>query len=335
MQSSQFENGKYYNQINWQEPAFHDFLSLMKEMLIEDVERTPKKALPLQSVDLTAFNSTVEEQLNATWLGHSSLLLNIDGNKIITDPVYEKRISLFGPTRYNGEVPLKIADLPEIDVVIISHNHYDHLNKYSIQKIKDKANLFITTLGIAKTLIEWGVSHEKVIELDWWQEYRVNEKLLIAATPAQHFSGRALTDRFKTLWASWVIHGSQHNIFYSGDSGYFPGFKQIGDKYGPFDMTFMENGAYNRRWRAVHMFPEECLQAHLDVRGKILHPIHWGTFRLSTHSWYDPIQRLCAAAENAGVPLATPKVGETTIYPTQIPNSKWWESLISENGKLK
>lgn len=325
MNSTQFENGKFKNDEPWIQPGFGAMLRSMKKFFFEGNERTPKIKIPTMPANISHFNQTAKDQMNSTWVGHSSLLINLNGYKILTDPVYEKKLSIVGPTRYSGDVPLEVDELPEIDVVIISHNHYDHLNKTTIKKIQNRVKLFLTTLGVGAELEGWGVPREKIVELDWWDEYQVNEELMIAATPSQHFSGRGLSDRNKTLWASWVLYGPTHKIYFSSDSGYFDGFKKIGQKYGPFDLTFIECGAYNKNWHHIHMFPEESVQAHLDVRGKLMHPIHWGTFNLSTHAWFDPMERATVAAEKHGVQLATPIVGETLILDEYIPSKKWWE----------
>ncbi|MCP4150781.1 MAG: hypothetical protein GY757_23750 [bacterium] len=301
----------------------------MWKFVTSDTERSPKETLPVRSVDLETFSRPVTDGLSAAWLGHSSLMINIDGYKILADPVFEKKVSIVGPTRFNGDVPLDIDKLPEIDVVIVSHNHYDHLNKYSIQSLNSRTKVFIVPLGVGAELEGWGVSRDKIVELDWWEEYLVDENLKIAATPAQHFSGRGLSDRDKTLWASWAIQAPNHSVFFSGDSGYFDGFKKIGEKYGPFDMTFIECGAYNEKWHHIHMYPEETVQAHLDLKGKLLHPIHWATFNLSLHAWYEPMVRLTTAAEAANVKTALPIVGETTVYNHYTPSTKWWESLAN------
>jgi len=328
-QSLHYNNGKFRNAEAWKFPSFGEYASLFRELLFSGNERSPKRPLPVRDVNLEHFADMKGDGLNVTWLGHSSLMINIDGYKILTDPVFEKRITLFGPSRFNGDVPLDLNRLPGIDVVIVSHNHYDHLNKFSIRFLTEKTGRFIVPLGVGAELEGWGVPREKIVELDWWDEYRVNENLEIAATPARHFSGRGLSDRDETLWASWVIRGPGHKVFFSGDSGYFDGFKDIGDKYGPFDMTFMECGAYNERWHSVHMFPEETVRAHLDLMGNVLHPIHWGTFNLSLHSWYEPMKRLTDAAESLNVVTATPVAGETTIYNVHIPSEKWWEPLMA------
>lgn len=314
--------------------SFTDTVSTSWKFLFTRNNRTPGTELPVKQVDLSHFNNQGSKQLNATWLGHSSVMLNMDGYKILVDPVFEKRVSFFGPSRFNGEVPLDISKIQEVDAVIISHDHYDHLNKFSIQHLIKKSQMFIVPMGVGSRLMKWGVPQNKIIELGWWQEHRIDKKLMVAATPAQHFSGRGITDRNKTLWASWVVQTPFHRIFFSGDSGYFNGFKQIGDVYGPFDMTFIECGAYNEAWPVVHMFPEETVQAHLDLKGNVLHPIHWGTFNLSLHSWYDPMVRVTAAAKEEGVNVATPIVGDTTIFDKRLPVTRWWEEAMELSCRM-
>jgi len=332
--SPEYIEGKFNDMGNTLDMSFSDFFATTWDFLFTKNNRTPGTELPRKQVDLSHFNNQANDQLSVTWLGHSSLMINIDGYKILTDPVFEKRVSILGPTRFNGEVPLDIRQVPDIDAVIISHDHYDHLNKYSVQRLIEKAQKFIVPLKFGDLLADWGVPMEKIVELDWWGEYSINNELRVAATPAQHFSGRGLTDRNQTLWASWVIKTFSHNVFFSGDSGYFGGFKQIGDKYGPFDMTFIECGAYGEGWPKVHMFPEQTVQAHLDLKGDVLHPIHWGTFNLALHPWYEPMERLTAAANFNHVKTATPIVGETTVYGMKIPTARWWEQSMPLSGGL-
>ena len=333
--SPQYKNGKLNDMGNALDMSFTDYVSTTWDFLFTSNHRTPDTELPIKQIDLSPFNNQDSNRLNVTWLGHSSLMINIDGYKILTDPVFEKRISVFGPTRFNGDVPLDIQQIPKIDAVIISHDHYDHLNKYSVQRLTEKSEKFIVPLEVGALLADWGVPRDKIVELNWWQEYRLDQTLMVAATPAQHFSGRGITDRNKTLWASWVIKTPSHNLFFSGDSGYFGGFKQIGDKYGPFDMTFVECGAYGEGWPKVHMFPEQTVQAHLDLKGSVLHPIHWGTFNLALHPWYEPMVRLTAAAKLNNVKTATPVVGETTLYGMIIPETRWWEHAMELSGSMK
>ncbi len=328
--SPYFRTGKFRNDVPWDKPSIIEYLSVFWDFMFKGNDRTPKNDLPAQTVDLAGFEHNGKNQLKATWLGHSTLMINIDGYRILMDPVFEKRASFFGPTRFNGDIPVKIDQLPKVDIVIISHDHYDHLNKFSIQRLNDKTERFMVPLGVGKRLKKWGVNPDKIVALDWWEETYFSKHLMIAATPAQHFSGRGLIDRDKTLWASWIIQAPNHKIFFSGDSGYFDGFKEIGRKYGPFDITFMECGAYNEKWHYVHMYPEETVQAHLDVKGNILHPIHWATFNLSLHSWFEPMNRLSKAAASAGVSVATPMVGDTTVYNNYIPQKKWWEYVLSK-----
>jgi L-ascorbate metabolism protein UlaG (beta-lactamase superfamily) len=323
--SPQYTDGRFNDMGNALDMSFLDYVSTTWEFFFTKNHRTPDTKLPVKQVDLSHFGSQGSNQLNVTWLGQSSLMINIDGYKILADPVFEKRISVFGPTRFNGDVPLDVQQIPKIDAVLISHDHYDHLNKFSVERLIEKSNTFIVPLMVGAQLIDWGVPRDKIVELDWWQEYRLDQNLMVAATPAQHFSGRGITDRNKTLWASWVIQTPLHNLFFSGDSGYFGGFKQIGEKYGPFDMTFIECGAYGEGWPKVHMFPEQTVQAHMDLKGNVLHPIHWATFNLALHPWYEPMVRLTAAANVKNVKTATPIVGETTVYDMRIPAARWWE----------
>ena len=332
--SPEYKDGKYEDMGTALNLSFTEFASTTWDFLFSGNHRTPDAELPVKPVDFSHFNSPGSNQLNVTWLGHSSLLINIDGYKILTDPVFEKRISILGPTRFNGDVPMNIQQIPQIDVVIVSHDHYDHLNKFSVQRLMYNSNKFIVPLHVGALLVDWGVSRDKIVELDWWQEYRLDSNLMVVATPALHFSGRGLTDSNQTLWASWVIQTPSHNLFFSGDSGYFGGLKQIGDKYGPFDMTFIECGAYGKSWPKVHMFPEQTVQAHQDLKGNILHPIHWGTYNLALHPWYEPMERLTAAADHKNIKVATPIVGETTVYDMSIPTERWWEEAMESSSTV-
>ena len=329
--SENFREGKFRNYVPWDEPGVLSWMKTGLDWIFSKEERVPKIELPLEPVDLSKFNRQSDNILNVTWLGHSSLMINIDGFKILVDPVLETKVSFFGPTHYNGDVPLNIHELPDINLVLITHNHYDHLNKFSIQLIKDKTDKFITPLAVGAELEGWGVSRDKITELDWWEEISVFDSLIISLTPTQHFSGRSMTDRNETLWGSYVVTAPNHKIYLCGDSGYSDSFKKIGEKYGPFDMTFLECGAYNEKWHHIHMFPEETVQAHLDLKGKVLQPIHWGTFNLSLHAWDEPMERFIKAAELKDINYAIPVVGSTTEYPDNLPKSKWWQTKKRTN----
>lgn len=327
------KDNKFYTDINPLTMGTGETLSTSVKFLFEKNNRTPKVRLPVQQTDPGPFSSREKGTFNSTWLGHSSLMINMDGFRILLDPVFEQKVSIVGPKRFNGEIPMAIEDLPPVDLVIISHDHYDHLNKFTIKRIHERVACFIVPLGVDTHLLSWGVPKEKIIALNWWESHEPAKGLRVTACPSQHFSGRGLMDRNRTLWASWAIKSPSHKIFFSGDSGYFDGFAAIGKALGPFDMTFMECGAYDPAWHGVHMYPEETVKAHQDLGGNILHPIHWGTFNLSLHPWYDPMTRLKTAADAAAITIATPMAGETVDLNTL--GSPWWEVPMNETLSLK
>ncbi len=332
--SKQFNNDKFNNYKPSPGWSFFKMLPIIRDLLFTNNDRKPDVDLPTQKIDFSQITDAEYNELKVTWVGHSSQIINIDGIIVLTDPIFENKTTFMGPSRYNDDVPLNIDELPEIDLVLISHNHYDHLNSYTIKKVHPKVKQFIAPLLVGRELEKIGVPREKIIELDWWEEVVLFDTFMIAFTPTQHFSGRGLFDRDKTLWGSYVVQGPHHKIYYGGDSGYFKGFKEIGDKYGPFDYTFLECGAYNEKWRFVHMMPEETVQANLDLKGKVLQPIHWGTFNLALHSWYDPMVRVVKAADNLGVQLSTPIVGETITIDDGLVTERWWETVLNKNELL-
>jgi L-ascorbate metabolism protein UlaG (beta-lactamase superfamily) len=244
----------------------------------------------------------------------------------MTDPVFSDRASPVqwaGPKRFH-QTPITLQDLPSIDVVVISHDHYDHLDKASIKELGDKVGTFLVPLKVGQLLVNWGVPKERVVELDWWESHSV-DGIEYTLTPTQHFSGRGLTDRDTTLWGSWVINAQQNKVFFSGDSGYFNGFKEIGERYGPFDFTMIETGAYNDLWSDIHMFPEQSVQAHIDVQGKVMMPIHNSTFDLSMHDWNEPMQRALDISEERGVTLVSPEIGQRLELAEPQPVKAWWQ----------
>lgn len=268
-------------------------------------------------------------------LGHSTILLSIDQQWLLIDPVFSKRVSPVqwaGPKRFH-DTPISIEALPAIDAVIISHDHYDHLDKGSIQKLKDKVSRFVVPLGVDQHLRNWGVAANKIDALNWWQSVAVNT-VTVTATPAQHFSGRGMADADHTLWASWAIKGEQGKVFYSGDGGYSDGFKTIGEQLGPFDLTFVETGAYNTLWANVHMMPEQSVQAHVDVRGEYMVPVHNSTFDLALHAWYEPLERVSVAANEHNVRTITPIIGQR-VELSQPPKDMWWKALMPKDDKVK
>jgi L-ascorbate metabolism protein UlaG (beta-lactamase superfamily) len=207
--------------------------------------------------------------------------------------------------------------------VILSHDHYDHLDKAAVLALAERTTHFVAPLGVGDTLVSWGIPAGKVHQLDWWQSKHLDGVKLVA-TPAQHFSGRGMFDGNRTLWSSWVIETAHTRIFFSGDSGYFKGFKEIGDIYGPFDLTMIETGAYDPQWPDVHMQPEQSLQAHVDLRGKVLLPIHNGTFDLAMHAWHEPFERIVALARARDLPVATPAIGKALSLTEPEAAEHWW-----------
>ena len=286
----------------------------------------PKDKNPIDSLPTIQFQGDTLTEGKFVWLGHSTLLMNIDGLIVMTDPVFNRAspVPIFGkPFPY--EHPINIDDLPKVNVVIISHDHYDHLDFKAIKDLSKTVDRFLVPLGVKAHLQRWGVDTNRISELDWHEsEDYGNVKFTL--TPAQHFSGRGLRNRNSTLWGSWVVSAEKMQAFFSGDGGYSETFKELGDRYGPFDIAFIENGAYNADWSQVHMFPPETVQANIDLKSKVLFPIHWSKFDLSIHPWDEPIIRITKEADKRNVDIATPMIGEVFDL-TNLPNNAWWEGL--------
>jgi L-ascorbate metabolism protein UlaG (beta-lactamase superfamily) len=262
------------------------------------------------------------------WFGHSGYLLHIDGMNILIDPIFAESIS---PVpwflhSYAGASIYSTDDLPPLDAVIISHDHYDHLNYETITKIHAKTKHFYAPLGVGEHLAYWGVPESKITEMDWWDSVSLAGGAELTAAPARHFSGRGLIGN-KTLWASFVLKTAHHSLYIGGDSGYDTHFKTIGDKFGPFDLVMLECGQYNTKWALIHLMPEEAVQASLDLRAKALLPVHWGRFTLASHQWDEPINRLVAEATKRALPLCTPLIGSAVDLSKPLPNAQWWKGL--------
>ncbi|MDD2582399.1 MAG: MBL fold metallo-hydrolase [Desulfuromonadaceae bacterium] len=284
----------------------------------------PSGKIPVQTVTRAQLMSAPNNMFYR--LGHSTVLMKLSGAFWLTDPMFSDRASpvqFAGPERFHAP-PIVIKELPPIKGVIISHDHYDHLDRDSIMKLVGKTEYFLTPLGVGEILVDWGVPAAKVRQLDWWQDMEIGGVHLVA-TPARHFSGRGLFKKNQTQWASWVFLADGQRVFFSGDSGYFDGFKKIGDKYGPFDVTMLETGAYNVNWPEVHMRPEESIQAHIDLQGRYLLPIHNGTFDLSMHSWHEPFDRIVALSNAQGISVVTPLMGEPVSMYDTTSGRRWWE----------
>jgi L-ascorbate metabolism protein UlaG (beta-lactamase superfamily) len=268
-----------------------------------------------------------EDAYAVTWFGHSAVMVELQGQRLLIDPMLGPAASplpVFGK-RFALAQPIDLDAVPAVDAVLISHDHYDHLDHASILALSARVGHFYVPLGVGAHLRRWGVDAERITEMDWWQEVTFNG-LRIAAAPAQHFSGRALGDRNKTLWASWVILGTHARIFFSGDSGYGPHFRAIGERYGPFDFTMMECGQYNEKWRPIHSMPEESVQGHIDLGGRVMMPIHWSGFTLAPHDWTEPVRRAREAAALHGVALVTPMIGQRFVSGAALPQEAWWHT---------
>lgn len=324
-ESPQRQAGKFRNPASMQRLGFVKTLQIAWQLIFnKPADTVPARPIPVQSLSRVTLLAAPDRTLYR--LGHSTMLLKLRGEFWLTDPVFSERASpvqWMGPQRFH-QTPIDIADLPAIKGVILSHDHYDHLDHAAIMQLAGKVEYFLTPLGVGDTLIRWGIPAAKVRQLDWWQSTSV-DGLQLVATPSQHFSGRGLFDGNQTLWASWVIQDGDMRVFFSGDTGYFDGFKTIGETYGPFDVTLIETGAYSKDWPDVHMQPEQTLRAHLDLRGKHLVPIHNGTFDLAMHAWQEPFDRIVMLAEQRAVSVSTPQMGEQLNLMEPQAGLRWWQ----------
>jgi len=302
------------------------FMTMFKEYFFGK-DRTPKIEIPVNKPTGDDFAESIDSSLVFTWMGHSTVLLEMDGMRILTDPVWSERSSpssIYGPKRFH-EIPIALDDLPHLDAVIISHDHYDHLDMKTVVKLSQTGTIFITTLGVGAHLEEWGIDSSQIIELDWWEGYPLSDQFKLVCTPAQHFSGRGgLSGRNKTFWSTWVITGPEHRVFFCGDTGEIPEFEEIGEKFGPFDLTLMKIGAYGDLWPDIHLRPEQAVRLHHKLRGEVFLPIHWGTFDLAMHDWKEPIIDLLKIAQNEDLTLVTPIPGQRINIDSLPPIHQWW-----------
>ena len=302
--------------------------TIVRELLFGKELRHPSRPIPVVRGGLTG--EPADAGVAVTWFGHSTALLEIEGRRVLVDPVWSERCSpsqSVGPRRMH-QPPLELDELPRIDAVVISHDHYDHLDMHSVKALAGlhPAARFAVPLGVGAHLERWGVDRARIDELDWEEEARIGE-LRLVCTSAQHFSGRGFANN-GTLWSSWAIIGTEHRVFYSGDSGYFDGFAATGAEYGPFDLSLVQIGAYSEHWRDIHMTPEEGVSTHLDVRAGLMVPVHWGTFVLGMHDWSEPVERLCAEADSRGVQIAVPRPGERVEVARPPKLDHWWRAVV-------
>lgn len=293
----------------------------MAQDYIKKTNTIPPFKIPRQKIDKEKLSS--DDSL--VWLGHSTILGFVDGVSFIVDPMLSNRASplkCLGPKRFEGSLT-PIDELPNIDVILITHNHYDHLDKDTILALQNKVQKIYVPLDNKKILTNWGVKENKIQEFDWFEDMMF-EKVKFAFCPTQHFSGRGLADRDKYLWGSWAILGNKSSIYVSGDSGYNDHFKMISQKYGIFDIVCMECGAYNDNWSEIHMLPEESVQASIDLKAKVMLPMHWAGFDLSTHTWDEPITRALKKAKELNLNMTTPMIGQVLNLKNPIEDKKWW-----------
>ncbi|MBC3766364.1 MBL fold metallo-hydrolase [Neptunicella marina] len=331
-QSSHYHNGRFENDQPIQANTFKTFLKVMARYFTADkTDHEPDVVLPINTLTREQLEALSDDSFHLVKLGHSSVLLKVYGEYWLLDPVFSKRASPFsfmGPKRFHP-TPISIDELPPIDKVLISHNHYDHLDKQSIKQLVGKTRQFLVPMGVEGDLRKWGVAEDDIISFDWWQDI-TTKNALIAFTPSRHFSGRSFSDGNKTLWGSWVIKTGHESVYFSGDSGYFEGFKKIGQKYGPFDLTLIETGAYDNMWPDVHMLPEQSVQAHIDLQGKTMIPVHNGTFNLALHTWYEPLERVTQLAAQHDIAISTPVVGDIMQIENLVKTEHWWQAYMPD-----
>lgn len=322
--SPEFVDGIFVNA----EPMWNDYLGMLHTGARTSPHASPDGPVAVVASDGSALRTPPPSGLRVTWLGHSTVLLELDGVRVLTDPVFAARASPLdwvGPERWYPP-PIALADLPPIDAVLISHDHYDHLQTETIQAMAGWTSRFIVPLGVGAHLESWGIAPERITELDWWEELPIGD-VVVHATPSRHASGRQLLDQNRTLWASYALVGPQHRVYFSGDTGLFSALDEIGARLGPFDLTMIEVGQYDRTWPDWHLGPEQAVLAHQAVRGSVMLPIHWALWQLAGHGWTEPAERVLAHAVPAGVVTILPQPGQSVEPSALPPQARWWPEL--------
>lgn len=324
--SPNWKNGSFQNlEPTMVSPSLFKIPSIIYKQLTQSKGTEPASPLPIIPFDKESFLAP-SPKAKIIWYGHSVLLMRINEKTILIDPMLGSDTTPIAPIptkRFSDNTLGLIDDFPEIDLIVFTHDHYDHLDFASIQKLKHKTKAYFVAMGVKRHLVSWGVEDDKIQEFDWWQNTDWNQ-IQITFTPSQHFSGRGLTDRLKTLWGGWVFKTENENIWFSGDGGYGKHFKEIGKRLGPFDFAFMECGQYNDDWRPIHLFPDEAVQAALDAGAKKAMPVHWAGFSLSyQHSWEEPAEEFVKSALAENLAYAMPKLGQQFSISIDQ-EEKWW-----------
>lgn len=325
------------------DPAKRSMLSTTGEYLFGGKQKRPPGALPIERPH-EAWTKRPETGLRVTWLGHSTTLVEIDGYRVLTDPVWSDRISpvsFVGPKRFHA-APAAIAELPSLDAILISHDHFDHLDLPSVRELAQSVGRdvpFVTSLGVGARLEALGISPARIVELDWWESTTIpGTDLVLQATPSRHFSGRSLFDRNRTLWSSFAIHGPRHRVFFSGDTGLTRDFETIRERVtngGRFDLVMLEIGAFHEAWGDIHLGPVNALEVHRMLGGGTLLPVHWGTFDLALHAWDEPAETLLAHATASGAHVVTPRLGRA-IEPSRVEHlDPWWREVAPARARLE
>lgn len=306
-------------------PGGLSMFKMLRKMSKRPSTVRPKQELPNVKTNL----NTVEPGDPAiVWFGHSSYFIKTEKLNILVDPVFSgfaSPFSFFGKA-FEGANEYNPGDMPEIDLLVLTHDHYDHLDYKTLKELKPKVKKIVTSLGVGSHLELWGFKPEIINELVWWQTIELCENYKLTAAPSRHFSGRGLT-RFKTLWSSFILEYDDFRIYLGGDSGYSKAFKQIGEKFGSFDLALLECGQYNEAWPQIHMMPEQTAQAARDLNAKILMPVHWGKFVLSMHPWDESVKRVIKACEELGQDYVTPQIGEVYRLNSDFQQNNWWEDI--------
>jgi len=326
--SKHWDGAKFDNlEVTKMDINFQTLPKLLFKQFCEKEGRAPLSKIPITAFDKDAFLKQ-SDQAKYIWYGHSAVLLRMNGLTLFIDPMLGPNAAPIAPfpvKRFSNNTLILIDDFPEIDLLLLSHDHYDHLDYGSIQKLKPKVKHYFVALGVARHLIKWGIPKKDITEFDWWGNQSFNT-IDITFTPTRHFSGRGLTDRAKSLWGGWAFKTATENIWFSGDSGYGAHFKNIGEQLGPFDFAFMECGQYNENWHQIHMYPEESVQAAIDAGVNKIMAVHWAGFTLAQHTWKDPIDRFVKEAVKQQISFSNPDLGGLHSHHEEI-GHRWWDKI--------
>ncbi|GHA56204.1 L-ascorbate metabolism protein UlaG, beta-lactamase superfamily [Pontibacter akesuensis] len=320
--SPNFRNGSFQNLTETPMQAEDaSMVGMLFSFFNKPKNTSPSTPIPFVTSDLKAAGT---ESPSIYWFGHSSYLIKTKAYNVLVDPVFSGYASpvSFMVKAFEGANTYAASDMPQIDVLVLTHDHYDHLDYNTISALKDSVAHFVVPLGVGAHLEDWGVAESKITELDWWETANYKE-LTFTATPARHFSGRGLA-RGKSLWTSYVLQMPKHKIYIGGDSGYEEHFKEIGSKFGSFDLAILENGQYNKNWPYIHMMPEQVVQAAKDLQAEVLFPVHSGKFALALHAWNEPLQRVVKSASESQLKVTTPMIGEPIVIGERYPATQWW-----------